>query len=172
MNRNRIERVVGEITEHYGLNRHLKKLISGWPSCVFCGLEEETSIHMICECPKFLQLRRGLVGDWLYGGIFSRRRRHAQKYSWFLVLLQLSGLAVSVFPIDRVKDLAFAISSFSSCVKPDRCYCCRIWPAQLFFGLPLFRTWGYPLIKLFLPHRLHLENGFQSFLSFCRRWPL
>ena len=64
MNRNRIRRVVGAITGHCGLNRHLNKLrLSVTPMCS-CGLEEETGIHIICECPKFLQLRRRLLGDY------------------------------------------------------------------------------------------------------------
>ena len=64
MDRNRIRRVVGAITGHCGLNRHMNKLrLSDTPRCS-CDLEEETGAHLICDCPKFLQLRRRMLGDY------------------------------------------------------------------------------------------------------------
>ena len=64
MDRKSIRRVVGAITRHCGLNRHLHKLrLSATPTCS-CGLEEETGMHIICDCPKFLQLRRRFLGDY------------------------------------------------------------------------------------------------------------
>lgn len=64
MDRNRIARVVGAITGHCGLNRHLRKMrLSDTSECT-CELEEETGIHVICDCPKFLQLRRRVLGDY------------------------------------------------------------------------------------------------------------
>jgi len=63
MDRNRIRRVVGAITGHCGLNRHMERLrLSVTPKCD-CGFEDETGIHIICECPKFAQLRHRLLGD-------------------------------------------------------------------------------------------------------------
>jgi len=51
-------------TGHCGLNRHLNKLrLSRTPRCS-CGLEEETGIYLICNCPKFLQLRRRMLGGY------------------------------------------------------------------------------------------------------------
>lgn len=64
MDRSRIARVVGAITGHCGLNRHLRKMrLSDTSECT-CGLEEETGIHVICDCPKFLQLRRKVLGGY------------------------------------------------------------------------------------------------------------
>lgn len=64
MDRNRIRRVVGAITGHCGLNRHLRKMgLSNTSECT-CGLGEETGIHVICDCPKFLQIRRSLLGNY------------------------------------------------------------------------------------------------------------
>lgn len=65
MDRNRIRRVVGAITGHCGLNKHLTKInIRGDPECS-CGLEEETGLHVICVCPKFSQLRRRTLGSYV-----------------------------------------------------------------------------------------------------------
>ena len=64
MDRVQIRIVVGAITGDCGLNRHLSKLrLSGTPRCS-CDLEDETGIHVICDCPKFHQLRRRLLGDY------------------------------------------------------------------------------------------------------------
>jgi len=64
MHRNRIRRVVGAVTGHCGLNRHMFKLrLSGTPRCS-CGLEDETGLHIICNCPKFLQLRSRTLGNY------------------------------------------------------------------------------------------------------------
>jgi hypothetical protein len=37
--------------------------LSVTPRCD-CGLEDETGKHVICKCPKFAQLRHGLLGDY------------------------------------------------------------------------------------------------------------
>lgn len=58
-----IARVVGAITDHCGLNRHMSRLrMSATPRCL-CTLEEETGIHIMCECPCYTQLRRMLLGE-------------------------------------------------------------------------------------------------------------
>ena len=62
LDRDRIRRVVGAITGHCGLNKHLAKMgIKDSPGCS-CGSVEETGIHILCECPKFSQLRLRLLG--------------------------------------------------------------------------------------------------------------
>jgi len=62
MDRCRIRRVVGAITGHCGLNKHLAKMgLSNDPNCS-CGLGEETGVHIICECPKFSALRLRTLG--------------------------------------------------------------------------------------------------------------
>lgn len=64
MDRKRIARVVGALTGHCGLNSHLRKMrLSNTPECT-CG-EEETGIHVICDCPKFSQLRRRYLGGYI-----------------------------------------------------------------------------------------------------------
>jgi len=64
MDRNRIARVVEAITGHCGLNSHLRKMgLSSTSQCT-CESEDETGIHVICDCPKFLQLRRRILGDY------------------------------------------------------------------------------------------------------------
>jgi len=63
MDRSGIRRVVGAITGHCGLNKHLARMtILADPRCS-CGLEEETGIHIICECPKFHLLRSMTLGS-------------------------------------------------------------------------------------------------------------
>ncbi len=32
---------------------------------LFCGPEEETGLHVICDCPKFSQLRRMFSGSYV-----------------------------------------------------------------------------------------------------------
>ena len=62
MDRSRIRRVVGAITGHCGLNKHLAKMrIVSDPECS-CGLGDETGLHIICECPKFLNQRLRILG--------------------------------------------------------------------------------------------------------------
>ena len=65
MDRSCIARVVGAITGHCGLNRHMSKLRLSATSRCSCGLEEETGTHVICDCPKFTQLRRRLLGGYV-----------------------------------------------------------------------------------------------------------
>ena len=63
MGRDRIKRVVGAITGHCGLNRHMNKLgLAETPRCS-CDLDDETGMHLICNCPKFLLLRSKILGD-------------------------------------------------------------------------------------------------------------
>lgn len=62
MDRNRIRRVVGAITGHCRLNKHLARMgIAADPNCT-CGLEMETGFHIICECPRFSTLRLRTLG--------------------------------------------------------------------------------------------------------------
>ena len=59
MDRDRIKRVVGAITGHCGLN---KLGLAETPRCS-CDLDDETGMHLICNCPKFLLLRSKILGD-------------------------------------------------------------------------------------------------------------
>ena len=33
------------------------------PTCRFCGMEDETSLHVISECPALVERRRQYLGD-------------------------------------------------------------------------------------------------------------
>jgi len=62
MDRCFVRRVVGAITGHCGLNKHLTKMgLHSDPSCV-CGFGEETGLHVICECPSISSLRLRILG--------------------------------------------------------------------------------------------------------------
>ena len=65
MDRNRIRRVVGAITGHCGLNKHLTKMTIRSDSDCSCGTDEETGLHVICECPKFHHLRLRTFGSYV-----------------------------------------------------------------------------------------------------------
>lgn len=65
INRNRIRKVVGAITGHCRMNRHLNKLRLSVTLKRSCGLEEEKVIHIIYEYPKFFQLKRRLQRDYM-----------------------------------------------------------------------------------------------------------
>ena len=56
--------VVGIITGHGTLrkHRHTKGLITD-PACRFCEKEDETSMHVILECPALVERRRLYLGD-------------------------------------------------------------------------------------------------------------
>ncbi|KAL7726535.1 hypothetical protein ACLKA6_001157 [Drosophila palustris] len=44
--------LTGYLTGHCSLRYHLKKLnLSETETCRFCELEQETSEHVLCECP-------------------------------------------------------------------------------------------------------------------------
>lgn len=63
MDRDRIRRVVGAITGHCGLSKHLAKMgLASDPNCT-CGFGEETGLHIIFECPKFCLLRHRTLGS-------------------------------------------------------------------------------------------------------------
>lgn len=65
MDRCRIRRVVGAITGHCGLSKHLARMRLSDNSECTCGSEEETGIHILCDCPKFSQLRRRVLGSYV-----------------------------------------------------------------------------------------------------------
>ena len=61
--KNQIKAVVQIVTGHANLkrHRHIMKLEED-PICE-CGEDEETSIHVLTECPKFALKRRHYLGD-------------------------------------------------------------------------------------------------------------
>jgi len=64
LTRNRLRLLVGIITGHCGLNRHLNLLrVAESATCDFCHLEEETAEHFVCSCPAFMDLRLSTFGN-------------------------------------------------------------------------------------------------------------
>ena len=55
-NRTQFRVVIGLLTGHNTLRRHLYVMgLSSNPTCRKCGTEEETSIHILCECQASLR---------------------------------------------------------------------------------------------------------------------
>ena len=56
-NRTQIRVVVGLLTRHNTLRRHLHVMgLSNDPACRKCGTEEETSVHILCQCEALASL--------------------------------------------------------------------------------------------------------------------
>ncbi|KAJ8940617.1 hypothetical protein NQ318_004541 [Aromia moschata] len=64
LSRNQIRLVTGLITGHCHLRKHLHRMgiYSDEPICRLCNEEEETSRHIILECPALTHWRYGLLG--------------------------------------------------------------------------------------------------------------
>ena len=57
-NRTQTKVVIGLLTAHNNLSRHLCIMgIRNDPICRRCGIEEETSVHVLCECEALASLR-------------------------------------------------------------------------------------------------------------------
>ena len=64
MNRVEIARTIGIITGHDLLNKHsFRTGFAMSPNCRYCEEEEETSVHIIGECPVFINRRREILGN-------------------------------------------------------------------------------------------------------------
>jgi hypothetical protein len=56
--------VIGLLTGHNTLRRHLHVMgLSDDPTCRKCGTEEETSVHILCECEALASLRHRYLGS-------------------------------------------------------------------------------------------------------------
>jgi hypothetical protein len=54
-NRTQTRAVIGLLTGHNTLRRHLRIMgLSNDPTCRKCGTEEETSVYILCECEALL----------------------------------------------------------------------------------------------------------------------
>jgi len=65
-NRTQPRVVIGLLSEHNTLRRHLRVYIMGLSNistCRKCGTEEETSAHILCECEAFPSLRHTHLGS-------------------------------------------------------------------------------------------------------------
>jgi len=63
-NRTQSRVVIGLLTGHNTLRRHLYILgLCNNPICRKCGNEEETSVHILCECEALASLRHAYLGS-------------------------------------------------------------------------------------------------------------
>ena len=63
-NRTQTRVVIGLLTGHNTLRRHLHiKGLSNDPIYRKCGTEEETSVHILCECKALASLRHAYLGS-------------------------------------------------------------------------------------------------------------
>ena len=57
--------LVGLLTGHVDLNRHLKIMgLRNEAVCPLCQDEEETSIHFVAQCSATMLLRKSILGDY------------------------------------------------------------------------------------------------------------
>jgi len=63
-NRRQSKVIIGLLTRHNTLRRHLYIMgLSNNPTCRKCGTEEETSVHVLCECEALASLRHTYLGS-------------------------------------------------------------------------------------------------------------
>jgi predicted Zn-ribbon and HTH transcriptional regulator len=63
-NRTQSRVVTGLLTGHNTLRRHLYVMVlSNDPTCRKCGMEEESSVHVLCECEALASLRLAHLGS-------------------------------------------------------------------------------------------------------------
>ncbi|KAJ8961350.1 hypothetical protein NQ318_014593 [Aromia moschata] len=63
LGRNQLRWIVGLFTGHCPLMRHLTTIgVKNDPDCRRCGEEEETSLHILCECPALAAARYSNFG--------------------------------------------------------------------------------------------------------------
>ena len=66
-NRNQSRVVTGLLTGHNALRRHLYLLgLLDSPLCRMCGVKEETSAHILCECEALAALRHRYLGSFFW----------------------------------------------------------------------------------------------------------
>jgi hypothetical protein len=63
-NRTQTRAVIGLLTGHNALRRHINVMgLNDNPACRKCGTEEETSVHILCECEALASLRHTYLGS-------------------------------------------------------------------------------------------------------------
>jgi hypothetical protein len=63
-NRTQSRTVIGLLTRHNIFRRHLHVMgLNNSPTCRKCGTEEETSVHILCECETLASLRHMYLGS-------------------------------------------------------------------------------------------------------------
>jgi hypothetical protein len=64
VNRTQPRAVIGLLTRHNTLRIHLHMMgLSNNPTCRKCGTEEETSVHILCECKALASLTHTYLGS-------------------------------------------------------------------------------------------------------------
>jgi hypothetical protein len=67
-NRTQSTVVTGRFTGYNTLRRHLYVMgLRNNPTCRQCGTEEETSVHILCECQALTSLRQAHLGSFILG---------------------------------------------------------------------------------------------------------
>jgi len=67
-NRTQSRVVTGILTAHNTLRRHLHLLrLIDSPLCRACGVKEENSAHILCECEALASLRHTYLGSFFFG---------------------------------------------------------------------------------------------------------
>ena len=62
-NKTQTKAVIGLLTGYSTLRRHLHVMgLNDNPTCRKCGTEEETSVHILCECEALAALRHTYLG--------------------------------------------------------------------------------------------------------------
>ena len=65
LNKNNIRRLIGVLTGHCTLNKHLHKIGLHWsPICDKCG-GIESAAHFLCHCPAYITARRKILGRYI-----------------------------------------------------------------------------------------------------------
>ncbi|KAJ8919261.1 hypothetical protein NQ315_003844 [Exocentrus adspersus] len=63
-NRKAIRIIVGLLTEHCRLNKHMSLMgLAEEATCRFCSEEEETAVHVLCQCEGLARLRFLILGE-------------------------------------------------------------------------------------------------------------
>ena len=74
-NRFQSRAVTGLLTGHNTLRRHLHLLgLHDSPLCRKCGVREETSAHILCECEALASLRHAHLGSFFRAGGYQENR--------------------------------------------------------------------------------------------------
>jgi hypothetical protein len=56
--RSKLRSLVGLITGHCPLNKHLHSMgLIDEPICIAWGMEDESPFHLLCDCPSLISLR-------------------------------------------------------------------------------------------------------------------
>jgi hypothetical protein len=74
--------VIGLITGHNTLRIHLYIMgLSNNPTCRKCGIEEETSVHILCECEVLASLRHTYLDSFFLDREDIRKPRTGDKWN-------------------------------------------------------------------------------------------